>query len=37
VILASVIETLRKGGGDWVGGLQRLLGFERGWAMSRAP
>jgi transposase len=37
VILASVIETLRKGGGDWVGGLQRLLGFEEGWAMSRAP
>jgi transposase len=37
VILASVIETLRKGGGDWVGGLQRLLGFEGGWALARAP
>jgi len=37
VILASVIETLRKGGGDWVEGLQRLLGFERNWALARAP
>jgi transposase len=37
VILASVIETVRKGGGDLVGGLQRLLGFEGGWALARAP
>jgi len=37
VILASVIETVRKGGGDLVGGLQRLLGFAGGWALARAP
>jgi len=37
VILASVIETVRKGGGDLVGGLQRLLGFAEGWALARAP
>jgi hypothetical protein len=37
VILASVIETVRKGGGDLIGGLQRLLGFEGNWALARAP
>jgi transposase len=37
VILASVIETVRKGGGDLIGGLQRLLGFSESWVPARAP
>lgn len=37
VILASMIETIPKGVGDLVGGLQRRLGFAERWALARAP